>query len=567
MNDIELKTLLDDLVKQPHELQWLEFKLYKHDISNERIGQYISALSNGATLDNQSFSYLVLGVKDTEHQIAGTDFTFKGAKEGNQDLELWLRQLLEPKINFEIFEFLYDLHPIIIIRIPSAKGQPTLFKKIPYVRINSNLTDLRSHTDLIRIIYNSQEDWSAQILEKATITDLEPEAIKLARVKFIERRQEKDFSKNIDEWDDRLFLDKAKITINGKVTRTAVILLGKEEASHYLLPSVAQITWRLEGQEKGYEHFGPPLLINTTQVMQRIRNIKYKFFPDNELLSTTVNKYETRTILEAMHNCIAHQDYTFNERIIVVEEPDRLIFTNAGSFYEGNPDDYVVGEKTPSRYRNQFLAQAMVNLGMIDTMGYGIYHMVLAQRDRFFPLPDYDLSKPQKVILQIYGHSIDENYSKLLIEQKDLSLTKVVLLDRVQKKLPIPDKAAAMLKKDKLISGRKPNFYMEASVAATSDDKATYIKNRALDKEYYKKMIVDYIKAFKKANRADIDKLLHNKLSDVLNDKQKRNYIRNLLHSMSKDGIIKNSSRSTRYSVWVLAEEKLTAELDREDEG
>ncbi len=115
-----------------------------------------------------------------------------------------------------------------------------------------------------------------------------------------------------------------------------------------MLPSVAEITWKLEPEEKAYQHFGTPLFLNTTKVLQNIRNVKYKFFPDNELLATTVNKSDSRTILEALRNCVAHQDYSFHSRIIVTEKLDKLIFTNAGSFFEGNPDDYSSGDKTPN---------------------------------------------------------------------------------------------------------------------------------------------------------------------------------------------------------------------------
>ena len=370
--------------------------------------------------------------------------------------------------------------------------------------------------------------------------------MKLAREKFKEKNTKADFADKIDSWDETTFLDKAKLTINGKITNTAIILLGKEEASHHLLPAIPQITWKLEGEERGYEHFGTPMLLNTTKVMQQIRNIKYKFFPDNELLATTVNKYETRSILEALHNCIAHQDYSLYSRIIVTEKVDRLIFSNAGSFYEGSPDDYTGGEKTPERYRNPFLAHAMVNLGMIDTLGYGIYTMVLAQRNRFFPLPDYILSEQQKVILQIYGHSIDENYSKLLIERKDLPLTQVVLLDRVQKKFSITDDAATMLKKDKLIAGRKPNFYVEASVASATDNKAAYIKNRAFDDEHYKKMIVSFIEKFGSASRKELDDLIMDKLSNTLTEKQKRNKVGNIITVLRMTGIIQNVGSFTK---------------------
>ncbi len=427
MTEKDLDILLDELVALPKEQQWVEFKLNAGSISNEQIGEYISAMSNGATIANKPFGYLVWGVEDGTQVIKGTNFRFATAKQGNQDLELWVRNLLHPGINFEIFEFNYQYNHIVLLRIPAAKGEPTLFQKKAYIRIGSNKTDLRNFPDYVRIIYNSLEDWSARIIVEATIAHLDEQAIKLAREKFKEKNAKASFVNEIDGWEVEKFLDKAKVTIDGKITNTALILLGKEEASHFFLPAVAEITWKLETEEKAYEHFGPPLLVNTTKVLQNIRNVNYKFFPDNELLATTVNKYDTRSILEAMNNCIAHQDYTFHSRIIVTEKIDRLVFSNAGSFFEGNPEDYTEGDKTPDRYRNPWLANAMVNLGMIDRLGYGIYTIYLAQRRRFFPMPDYILSEPQKVVLEVYGHAIDENYSKMLIERRDLPLSTVVL--------------------------------------------------------------------------------------------------------------------------------------------
>lgn len=551
MIEADLHLLLTNLCSQPREQQWLEFKINR--ITNEQIGEYISALSNGATLANKPFGYLVWGVEDATQIIKGTNFTFANAKQGNQDLELWLRHLLQPAINFEIFEFDFNGKYIVLLRIPPAKGEPTNFQKKPFIRIGSNKTDLRIYPNHLRIIYNSQEDWSAKIIDKASINDLDAEALKVAREKFKEKNSSTQFFNEIDHWDDATFLDKAKITINGKITNTAIILLGKEEASHYLLPAIAEVTWKLEGEEKAYEIFGTPLLLNTTKVLQNIRNVKYKFFPDNELLATTVNKYDTRSILEAMHNCIAHQDYSLNSRVLVTEKIDKLIFSNAGSFFEGNPTEYSIGEKTPERYRNYWLASAMVNLGMIDRLGYGIYTMYLAQRNRFFPLPDYLLSEPQKVILQIYGHAINENYTKILIEHKDLTLSKVVLLDNVQKKLAITDETALILKKEKLIEGRKPNYYIAASVAAITNDKASYIKNKAFDKPYYKKLIIQFLTEYKQATRTELNDLLMEKLSNVLSEDQKRTRISNILYDMSKkENVIKNNSKSKTNPIWVL---------------
>lgn len=539
MRTENLHSLLEELVEYPAETEWIEFKLGAGSITNDQIGEYISAMSNGATIKNKPFGYLVWGVHDKTHEIKGTNFQFSTAKQGNQDLELWVRNLLHPKINFAIFEFDFYGKNIVLLRIPAAKGEPTHFKKIPYIRIGSNKTDLRNHPSYVRLIYNSLEDWSAGIVESATIKDIDEEAVHVAREKFKERSTRASYYNEIDSWETEKLLDKAKITINGKITNTAILLLGKEESSHYLLPALSEITWKLETEEKAYEHFGTPLLLNTTKVLQNIRNVKYKFFPDNELLATTVNKYDTRTILEALHNCIAHQDYGLNSRIIVTEKIDKLIFSNAGSFFEGSPDEYSIGDKTPERYRNPWLAQAMVNLGMIDRLGYGIHTMYLSQKNRYFPLPDYELSEPQKVVLQIYGHSIDENYSKLLIENKDLPLSNVALLDRIQKKLPVTDEAIKMLKQRKLIEGRKPNYFIAAQVATTIDDKAAYIRNRAFDDAHYKDMITSYLKKFKKGNRSEIENLIIPKLSEVLVEKQKKDKVKNLLQAMRKDNQIR----------------------------
>ena len=267
MTEHELNIFLEELCRQPQEQQWLEFKLNKGSISNEEIGQYISAISNGATIANKPFGYLVWGVENETHAIKGTNLKFSLSKQGNQDIELWLRNLLNPCINFEVFEFNYHNKHIVLIRIPCAKGEPTIFQNIPYIRINSNKTDLRKHTDLIRIIYNSQDDWSSKIIPDASLADLDFEALMVAMEKFKEKNTAAPFAGQIDNWDDKTFLDKAKITINGQITNTAILLLGKEEASHYVLPAAAQITWKPESEQKDLP-LDKVVLLDRVQKMQ-----------------------------------------------------------------------------------------------------------------------------------------------------------------------------------------------------------------------------------------------------------------------------------------------------------
>jgi len=547
--------LLEELTALPVETEWIEFKMGKGCISDEQIGEYISAMSNGATVKNKPYGYLIWGIEDNSHIIKGTNFTFINAKHGgNQDLELFLHTYLYPKINFEIFEFEYQSKHIVLLRIPAAKGEPTNFQKKPYIRIGSNKTDLRNFPDYMRIIYNSQEDWSSKIVINASFGDLDAEAIATAKQKYKEKNIHETFYKYIDDWSDEVLLDKMKITKDGKITNAALILLGKPESSHNLLPFVAQITWKLDTEEKAYQHFGMPLFLEVNNVLAKIRNVLYKFFPDNRLVSVEVPKYDPEVILEAMNNCIAHQDYWRHGRIVVTEKINKLIFESCGGFYEGSADDYSSGEKTPQNYRNRWLVEAMVNLGMIDSLGYGIHKMVNSQRSRYFPLPDYSKSTTDEVILEIYGHAIDENYSKMLIEKNDeMTLTEVVLLDKVQKKQSINDEAAKLLKNKKLIEGRKPNFFVASHIAKITGNKADYIKNRGFKDEHYKQMIVNFISQYSQASKQDIDKLILDILPDILDKQQRENKVRNLLYALHKrDKLIVNKG-TNRNPIWVLS--------------
>lgn len=540
MSISDLNKLLEELCAFDTEKSWLEFK--QNYNNHEEIGEYVSALSNGACIDDKQYGYLVWGVKDRSHQITGTVFKISKSKHGNQDLELWLRTLLHPKIHFDIFEFEHAGKNITLLKIPAAKGEPTHFQKKAFIRINSHKTDLRNHPALVRKIYNSQEDWTARICKEATLKDLDPHALKIARNNYFARNEK--YKEEILKWDDGALLDKMRITINGEITNSAIILLGKPEAARFLLPHIAQITWKLDAEEKAYEHFEPPFLLNTSEVLNRIRNLRYKIFPDTQLVAAEVLKYEPRVILEALHNCIAHQDYYMDSRIIVTEKTEKLIFSNAGSFFEGTAEDYSLGERTPERYRNPLLVKAMVNVNMIDTMGYGIHTMFVEQRKRYFPLPDYSKSEADKVVVEIYGQVMNINYSKLLLEKTELPLSTVIMLDRIQKKMKLEPAAYEMLKKEKLIEGRKPNYFISATIAKATGQQSDYFNKRGIDDEYCRKMILDYLKQFGAASRADLEEMLLNKLPKILTEKQRKDKVKNNLQALKiKEEIKLNEAR------------------------
>lgn len=191
----------------------------------------------------------------------------------------------------------------------------------------------------------------------------------------------------------------------------------------------------------------------------------------------------------------------------------------------------------------------MVRLNMIDTQGGGIKKMFQFQMKRYLPLPDYDLSTPERVVVTIQGRVLDENYTRLLMERTDLDLWAVILLDKVQKRIRIDQKEHQQLKKLGLVEGRYPNILISSKVAAATDEQAKHIRLRGFNKKYYLDMIVELIQTHEPVSRKKIDDLLMNILPGILTENQKKNKIHNLLRELARNEIIVNSG-SRRSSAW-----------------
>ena len=544
-----LHSLLAELIDR-WENEVIEFKAVGDSYSTSNIGRYFSALANEANLRGFDRAWLVFGVDDQSRRVVGSDYRPDPGR--LQGLKHQLAEGTQPSMTVrDIHELSVDGQRVLLFEVPAAPlGIPIAWQGHYYARSGESLSSLGlDKLDAIRA-QTLGTDWSAQPVDSATLADLDTEAVERARAAFASKYANRFAAEEIGGWSDATFLDRARVTVDGQITRAALLLLGRAQSVHRLSPHPAQLTWKLVGPERAYEHFTPPFLLNTTQLYRRIRNIQLRILPDDELFPIELAKYDQKIVLEALHNCIAHQDYPRHGRIVVTEMPDRLLFENEGRFFEGKPDDYVCGNRTPRRYRNPFLAQAMTELNMMDTMGYGIHEMFSGQARRYFPMPDYDLSEAGTVKMTLYGGIVDAAYTRLLIQQTELPLSDVLALDRVQKKLPINACQLKALRRGGLVEGRKPNLHVSADVASATNTEADYIRTRAQDDEFYRKLILDYISEFGSASRAEIDKLLLDKLSDAMSNDQKTNKIGNLISSLRDVGTIVNTG-SRKYPSWV----------------
>ncbi|MCX7028390.1 MAG: putative DNA binding domain-containing protein [Spirochaetes bacterium] len=544
LNQRQLRTLLSDFRMKKSENEVFEFKEAKRGFSFSEIGKYFSALSNEANLSNEECAWLIFGIRDKDHAIVGSQY-----RSNRPDLDSLKGEIANKTTNritfIEIHELMEPEGRVVLFQIPAApRGIPVLFEGHYYGRDGEELALLNlEKIERIRS-QSAAHDWSAGIIPDASLDDLDPQALAVARANFMSKFPDK--ALDVESWDDLTFLNKAKLTNKGKMTRTAILLLGREESEHYLNPSEAKIRWVLKdlsNNDKDYEIFSIPFLLSVDKVNSKIRNLKYRYLKEGTLFPEEVLKYEPFIIREALNNCIAHQDYQKSGRINVIEiEDEELIFTNYGSFIPGSVERVVIEDAPEEQYRNPFLVTAMFNLKMVDTAGGGIKKMFGFQRNRFFPMPEYDISDA-KVKVTIIGKVLDMEFARVLAKNPSLSLSDIILLDKIQKKQTVTEEAAKHLRELGLIEGRRPNYFISSNLAAsTSNDtlKAQYVKQRGFNDEHYKSMIVEYLKTYGSATRKDLDLLLLSKLPDILTDKQKSNKISNLLGALRKRGKLKN---------------------------
>lgn len=535
------------------ESEVVEFKEAKSSYNFNNIGKYFSALSNEANIRGLQEAWLIFGISDDKRYV-GTEYRKQG---GLQSLKKELANQTNERLTFmEIYELNMEKCRIIAFQIPPAiRGIPTTWQGAAYAREHESVCPLpMNKVDLIRS--QSGIDWSKEIIEEASMEDLDSEAIKRARELFSKRQSDRKKANEIlNKLSDIEVLNKAGITIKGQITRTALLLLGKSEATHYFDGFIPRITWTLynaDNSVKTYEHFDIPMLLAVDKVYSRIRNVKYRYITGQlTLFPDEVDQYEPELIKEIINNCIAHQDYRLRGKINVEEFEDKLVFINEGSFIPETIEQALEPGYKPPYYRNMFLCNAMVNLYMIDTNSMGIPMMYQIQRDKCFPLPTYDLNTINRVKVIVYGKILDKNYTQLLHSDSELNMRTVFLLDQVQKKEVISKEHFKTLKKLGLLEGRYPNIFVSFKIADIVGQKAAYVRNKGLDDDICKQLIIKALESMGEASKHELKEVVEKALPEILDDEQKSRKLSNLLQAMKAENAIDVKGKN-RYAKWYL---------------
>lgn len=404
-----LQQLLKHLIQQPQECQWLEFKHNYH--SDNEIGERISALSNSACIYHQPFAYLVFGVEDTTHHVLGTSFKPKLAKakgekgkESKEELENWLIQRLNPRIDFEIEEFEYEGKQIALFKIPATVNQPVEFRQTAYIRVGSYTRKLNEFPEKARKIWknNTQNPFEKRIALSDCTSD---QVISLLDSQIYFERMKLPYPSNQQSVLEKFCSEKLIFAnYNGTydITNLGALLLAKDLNQFEQLKRKAVRVIVYNGKNKldtlreiignkGY-------MVGFEGLIEWINGQ----LPSNEIIGQAfreeIRMYPEIAIRELVANALIHQDFDEKGFPMIEIFSDRVEISNAGI-------PLIVPDRFIDEYqsRNELLADVLRRAKICEEKESGIDKVISAVEVFQLPAPNFLVQdKHTKTIL--YAH-------------------------------------------------------------------------------------------------------------------------------------------------------------------
>lgn len=386
-----LHSLLAELCKLPVESGWVEFK--ENNTNPEGMGEYLSALSNAASLQGQANGYLIWGVKDATREIVGTTFHPGKTKIGNEDLVNWLTRSLNPKLHFQFYELTYKGKPVVILEIPRAHGRPVQFKGVEFIRVGSYRQKLKDHPQLEQQLWRVFDSTPFEELLAIRHADSADVLSLLDYPAFFELLYQP-LPPDRENILARLADDHMIVQdVAGKwdITNLGAILFARnlDEFKSLARKMVRIVIYEGKGRLKTIRE----------QVVRKGYAAGFKtmtdhlnaLLPRKEVVDQGIRRevplYPDPAIRELIPNALIHQDFAITGSGPMIEVfSDRVEITNPGEPLV-KPERFL---DSPPRSRNEALASFMRRLGVCEERGSGV-DKVVAETERYqLPAPLFE---------------------------------------------------------------------------------------------------------------------------------------------------------------------------------
>ncbi|MBC7556200.1 MAG: putative DNA binding domain-containing protein [Chryseobacterium sp.] len=402
MIEKEIFKVIERVLKLPKECEWVEFK--SNHLSEEDIGKYISALSNGSSLHNEPSGYLIFGINDNTHLVKGTTFNPILSKVRGEELENWLLQRLSPRIDFQILQVSYQDKNLSIFKIQAANGQPTCFLHKDYIRVGTYTRSLKEFPEKERKIWINKPK---EVFEKGIAIEVEDvsDVIKLLDTQSYFELLKIPYPSNRDAVIERFVKEKfIKIHSNRfEITNLGAILFAKDLNNFENLEFKAPRVILYEGNNKLKTLKDQDGILGYALGFDRLIKYINALLPSNEVIGIAFREtklmYPELAIRELVANALVHQDFSEKGSAPLIEIfSDRIEISNPGI-------PLISADRFIDEYlsRNELLSSVMRRLGICEKKGSGMDKVVF--NIELYQLPAYDVQiqeKHTKVILYSY---------------------------------------------------------------------------------------------------------------------------------------------------------------------
>lgn len=386
--------LLQRLLREPSEKEWLEFK--QNNASPDEIGRCVSACANSAMLVEKDRAFIVFGIDDKAKKKVGTDVRFSDLKKGGENFCNWLSRMLDPHLMLEFLDFDENERLFAILTIEPTYDRPVRFAGTEYIRIGENVKPLKEfpeHEKALWLATGRRRFESAVALPhqsaESVLESLDADCYYSLSGEPRPRKTEEVL---------RRFQDRELIRENMEggyeITNLGAILFAKDITKFPSIASKSVRVIRYAGRDKrksgGSETEGRKgYALGFAGLLKFVKDAlpKEEKYPNG--IRREVLTYSETAIREIIANALIHQDFTISGAGPVVEiYEDRVEVVNPGnSLIEV---DRIIDDR---RSRNEKIAAMMRALGICEERGGGIDKAIIEIEEMFLPAPEFFTSK------------------------------------------------------------------------------------------------------------------------------------------------------------------------------
>ena len=351
-------------------------------------------------LCNEGGGRLVIGMHDNyPHRVTGT----RQAQDaiGQLEADIYRDTTIRPEI-YELYD--EENRRVLVIEIPSRPiGKVFKFEDVPLMRVGEELKPM-SDAMYLKILQESEPDFSEKICEGLSLEDLDEEAIRVMKQGYAQRWNKPEF---VSTPTLQVLHDFALMNKEGQLTNAALILLGKSEAIRkHLYCNRVTVEYRLYHSMIEYtarQEFQEPLVLMVDSVWNYINqpaSNPLQHYNDGFRIGD-IPAFNREVVREAILNACCHRVMFIQSDVVIKQYPDQLIITNAGGFPVGVDVDNIL--TVNSMPRCKLITEVLQKAGFIEKSGQGVdkmfYHCLMDGKC----LPDYSLTDEWQVCLRLPG--------------------------------------------------------------------------------------------------------------------------------------------------------------------